>query len=430
MDTKQITILLWDNLENFNLPNTKKQYGSGSLYKNVIQFNSDDEFKEIFDKIDPSNLLVFCCHIEFENLNGYLDFRNSQIKQNFNIPEVIYLSSGDSIEAVTKLYKENEPTKVIKYSGLLNGIKLGEIKPFKKQNLLQQNVTTESFTKVPSEGYPQIDYAIITALYKDEFEEVKKLFNFDEKDIIDTGIIEYHVGTLKNNNFKKIVAAIPNATGMVDSAIVATQMLEFFRPKYLLMAGVCGGTSDMNFGDVVVGSQIYTFQKGKVSDLKGKNDNKIELYDRESKIIDYDHLYDEDGKHINISIEKFEIEHDSVISLDPNINSKIIRKQKDIQDLINEELKPFNRAIKIDLKPIACSTMVINKNGYFEDNIRSINRKTAAVEMESYGVARACTFANNGKTKSIIFKSVMDNMKNKGDEEKRFAAHTIATRMK
>ena len=91
--------------------------------------------------------------------------------------------------------------------------------------------------------------------------------------------------------------------------------------------------------------------------------------------------------------------------------------------------------IEIKQEPIACSTMVINKDGFFEDTIRGISRKTAAVEMESYGVARACHFANNGETVPIIFKSVMDFTKNKNDivekiDVKDFAASTSAQFMK
>jgi nucleoside phosphorylase len=79
--------------------------------------------------------------------------------------------------------------------------------------------------------------------------------------------------------------------------------------------------------------------------------------------------------------------------------------------------------------------MVINKKGFFEDTIKTINRKTAAIEMESYGVARACIFANEGKTKPIIFKSVMDKTFDKEDvknnvNNKKFAAYTSALFLK
>jgi nucleoside phosphorylase len=87
------------------------------------------------------------------------------------------------------------------------------------------------------------------------------------------------------------------------------------------------------------------------------------------------------------------------------------------------------------MAPIACSTMVINRRGYFEDTIRTVNRQTAAVEIESYGVARVCQSANGGATVPIIFKSVMDHTAKKTDfadgiKFKKFAAHTSALFLK
>jgi nucleoside phosphorylase len=96
---------------------------------------------------------------------------------------------------------------------------------------------------------------------------------------------------------------------------------------------------------------------------------------------------------------------------------KIKDKQSEIESQINQHIKSqsFETEVTIKIAPMACSTMVINKEGFFEDTIKSINRDTAAVEMESYGVARACEFANEGNTTPIIFKAVMDFTKDKKD---------------
>ena len=101
------------------------------------------------------------------------------------------------------------------------------------------------------------------------------------------------------------------------------------------------------------------------------------------------------------------------------------------QEINNTEIvKTWGSAINIHFEPMACSTMVINKDGFFEDHIKYIDRQTIAVEMESYGVARACQFGNEGKTNWVIFKSVMDNMNQKDDRAKRFAANTSALFLK
>jgi len=211
---------------------------------------------------------------------------------------------------------------------------------------------------------------------------------------------------------------------MVDSAIIATQMLEFFRPDYLIMTGVCGGSADYAFGDVIIASPIFAFQKGKVSDILQEDDKKekvrLELYNENNEIVDYDHLYDKDGNQIAISVEKFTPDNDAACELSISITDALHPKLENITEKINTEIKRTHmfaneKRIKVEIAPMACSTMVINKEGYFEDTIKSINRKTAAVEMESFGVARACRFANGGKTNFLIFKSVMDHTAHKAD---------------
>lgn len=435
MDLKKVTILLWDEPLNYNLPETKRQLGDGKLYAGVHQFNTFDEFQQILSSLEDDANIVICCHVKYSDFSTFFDFKNSEIKEKFQIPEIVYLSSGDSGTIMKKMYDSHKISfKVILYNELMKDIKLGEIKTTKLNYFLKNNNEEIVAIDRPNQNYPQIDYAVITALYNDEFEEVKKIFDFNDEDIIRTEKKEYYVGFLKSDKSKKIVVAIPTATGMVDSAIIATQMLEFFRPKYLLMSGVCGGKSGLNFGDIIVAKTIFTFQKGKISDILIQNEKgekkPIELHDKDGLVIDYDHLYDADGNQIAISIDKFEIEHDSIIELNTLVKDGIQRKKDEIRSMINSDLKPFDKAIEIYIEPIACSSMVINKQGYFEDRIKVVDRNTAAVEMESYGVARASAFANNGKTIPIIFKSVMDNMSAKDDKAKRFAAFTSAQFLK
>ena len=440
MELDKVTLLIWDDPLDYKSPETQRQLGYNEkdkdvkLYKDTKQFNSLSEFSKIWNELKDDDNLVFCCHVNYKDFSGYFDLQNSRILDEYPIAHPSYISSGDSGKVMKNLYdKYKISQQIILYNELMKGIKYDEknINIFTKKSVISKSVFYPKLKDSElSNYYPKIDYGLITALYKDEFEAVKKIFDFDERDIIRTEKKEYHIGYLKDDKSKKIVAAVPTSTGMIDSAIIATQMLEFFRPDFLFMSGVCGGKSDLDFGDIVIAKQIFTFQKGKLSDITNKEKHKIDLYDKSGNQIDYNHLYDEDGNQISISVEKFEVEHDSMIPLDTLVKDRIERKldaiKNDIEQLLKEQVTPLRKSIKIILEPIACSTMVINKGGYFEDNIKSINRNTAAVEMESYGVARACQFANNGETTPIIFKSVMDNMKDKDDKAKEFAAYTSA----
>lgn len=419
MNTKELTLIVLDEKENFEAEYTQDRIGK-ELYKDVIRIDSRAEFDLEISK-DENQPFILICHVfhaENENGNrhaGYAKLISSGIEDDYGV-KAILVSSGDSGEVMKNIFdSEGDRREVYNYNTILREVRAGRVISYNKHEL-------------KSNREFKFDYGIITALYKDEFEEVEKHFDWVTNRIV--GNKKYRIGHLKGNPEKKIVAAIPSATGMVDSAIIATQLLELFKPKFLLMSGVCGAVDGTNIGDIVVAKNIFTFQKGKVSDIKDGEGNPIELFDSNNNKVDYDKLFDANGKQIAISVEKFEVEHDAI--LDFQLLDFVEPELDKIKDEINKSqvLSVMKKKIDIHFEPMACSTMVINREGYFEDHIKTINRKTIAVEMESYGVARACQFGNEGKTKWIIFKSVMDNTKAKTDEAKTFAAHTSALFMK
>lgn len=429
---KEITLIVLDESENFNSEDTQLRLAR-ELWKDLKLIQNRQEFDKIYENLEPDEKFVLACHVFHTAgegkgpLRGYLNLDRTGIEQEFKISANL-ISSADSGE-VMKTLNTNEDVQrpVLKLTKLRKEIEAGHIAYHTKskiQSVVDSSLETSFDKKLNTYRNLGVDYGIITAMYKDEFEQLTTYFNWTED--FETGTKQYKIGNLKSNPQKKVVAAIPSATGMVDSAIIATQMCDFFRPKYLLMSGVCGGHADLKFGDIVVAKNIFVFQKGKISDVRDKKGNKIELFDKKQNLIDYDQLYDNDGKRIILSIEKFEREHDTIIEIDKLLKDKIEPKIEIIKDLINKELKAFDKSIDIHFEPMACSTMVINKEGFFESEIKVVDRKTAAVEMESYGVARATEYANDGKTKFVIFKSVMDNTKQKDDKAKIFAARTSA----
>lgn len=435
METRNVILLIWDTEENFRLESTQRNLGKelqsqkDLVFKEIKRFNSREQFIEIWEKISIDEKLVFACHVMCQDLSLLKEFTNTRIQEDFSIPAVFYVSS-DAVKAFQKWdesHKDSE--RFIYYDTLINNIKSGTISTFTKGMVSNQGARRH---------FPIIDYAIITALFDDEFEALKNIFSFPEEEEIHIGEKTYYIGYLKSNSEIKVVAGVPFNTGMVDSSIMATQMIEIFQPKYILMSGVCGGKrTACNLGDIIVAKNVYTFQKGKVSDIDDVKTNG--LYDKQGNVVDYDKLYDKSGNQIGISVERFEIEHDSMISLEHFVDSFNKHKRK-IATSINNEIEEsgfieLGYKLKIYHEPMACSTMVINKEGFFEDTLKTIDRKTIAVEMESYGVARACKYANEGKTKPIIFKSVMDFTYNKEDTKdkinyKKLAANTSAQFLK
>ncbi|HLO59242.1 MAG TPA: hypothetical protein VK179_10900 [Bacteroidales bacterium] len=438
MASTDITLLMWDTKENFNLEETQRNLGDEFVFKKKFSFNSKETFKSIWLALDDDEKFIFACHYKCADGSLYKSFQYSRIESEYNIPEIHYLSND--AEKASKNYQRTrkESERIVHYHSFMEKVTKNDIRIFTKKSIEIDILAVKK--EVENSKYPKIKYAIITALYDDEFEQVRKIFDFPENEEINIGDKTYYVGYLKTNQLIQVVAGIPFNTGMVDASIMATQMIEIFKPEYILMSGVCGGfKEDCNLGDIVVARNVYTFQKGKLSDIKTKNEKgelgKVELFDKFNNLIDYDNLYDKDGNQISINIEKFKREDDSVISID-HFKDKYDKYKNKIIDNINKKIKDdFPIKLKADIKlhyePMACSTMIIDKQGFFENNLKSIDRKTIAVEMESYGIARACRYANEGKTKPIIFKSVMDFTYDKMDATdqinwKKFAAFTSA----
>jgi len=428
MKPKEVVLFIYDTEENFNNQTNKLRLGN-NVFKDVILIQSSEDFKEQLEGLTDGQKFVLICHVfHQENADGvrhsgYLKFRGEGIEDEYEI-KAVFVSSGDNADVYKSMLDiEKERRLIYGYSDILNEIKEDKIVTYTKSIIMQ-------------EKRPEFEFGIITALYDDEFEEVKKFFVWDANDDIYLGNKRYWIGHLVGFPNRKVVAAIPNATGMVDSAIVATQMLEVFKPKFLIMSGVCGGKKGTNFGDIVLAKSILTFQKGKISSIKNPDQSPITLFDKNKKPLDYNHLYDKDGNQIKVNVESFEVEHDTIIEFDlqDSVQPELSRIRNEINNCIKTdqeiETKFKKKELNVHFDKMACSTMVINNDGYFEESIKTVDRKIVAVEMESYGIARACKFANFGNTKWIIFKSVMDNMTNKDDKAKKFAAKTSALFLK
>ena len=429
-----IVAVFYDEVSNFNAESTQLKIGK-ELFKEVAVVHSKQEFTALLERFSnrDQKFLFFVHLFHSDGKKGFFNFRNSKIAMEY--PDLLfhYISSAPK----NLMHQDGESYPVYSYDNF-HELVGSTFKPQKKAVIMGLNFEAEPRTdsKTPNNPadfsmtipgiYPKVQYAIITAMYQDEFEEIEGIIEWEKSLDIMTGKNLFRMGHLKGQPTRKVVAANPSSTGMIDISILATQILEFFRPDFILMPGVCGGKPGSQFGDIIVAKKVITFQKGKVSDVKDKQGNPLVLYDQSRNAIDYTKLEDIDGNQISISIEKFEIEHDGMPEIHSVVQALIEPAFENIKYKINQGMKAFNKNVNIYFDTMACSTMVINKKGYFEYNIKPADRKVVGVEMESDGVARAAQFANHGLTKFIIAKSVMDNMTEKNDAAKRLAAYTSA----
>jgi len=384
MRTKDVNILIWDDPENFNLQETQRSL-TNNLYKKVYQFNSKEEFLKILNELNDDDLVVICCHIKWTDFSGYLDFKNSSIEEEYSIPKVIYLSSGDSGEAMKSLRKKhNISESIIMYNELLKGIKADDIKPLTKNKLLNKQLDYVD----SNQSNLRCKYAVITALEENEMEKFRTIVVEEKKIANEKYLIQY--GHLKKDKDIKIVYASQQETGMIDAAIIATELIVNYKPEYLIMIGVLGGKpNEVNIGDVVIATRVFTIDKGKIDKLG------------------------------------FHKEAESSNILGAYI-TKIKSNKKNIERYVEDEDNTRNKDVKLHFGPIGCVRQVIDVEGYFKKEIQKIDRKAIALEMESYSIVRACKLANNGKTKPLIVKGVMDNTKDKSDNAKPYASFNSA----
>ncbi|MFZ4456743.1 MAG: hypothetical protein ACOYOT_11030 [Bacteroidales bacterium] len=433
MDTSKINLIVFDEQENFDKTRNFLGY-EGSTIKRLFCIQNELQIRDIIDnQLDDNDYIFLVIHVfgKSENLRGIQEFLASGISDKFPLLEYIYISDGAKQEDIQHSMITNDiiPVKeVFKYHQVKDGLKSDKFIAITKRELFANKFknTNNPEGNLSYKGNNHYQYAIFTALY-DEFEPLNSFITWDESKSIDTGTTVYKIGKIKNTK-KEVVGTWARKTGMIDAAILVTEMIHLFKPKFVIMPGVCGGEEKTNFRDIIVATDVFLLGKGKIKDVTEKepetnNSKKIELF-YDGVEFKKKYLTNKDGKPVDIIIEKFEKENNSEESCSEI--AYLIEPKND--DILKELNRPYTDQEKITIyfEPIACSLSVIDKEDYFECYIKSIDRKTKAVEMESYGVARAVKLANGGKTKFIICKSVMDKTSKKVDGYKKPAANISA----
>lgn len=275
----------------------------------------------------------------------------------------------------------------------------------------------KSIRNITKQEEEEVDYAITTALYHNELEEVLRAFGINTKS---RKIVGKYFAYKFTYNSKKILLMYQHKMGMVDSALLSSEVMLKYNPKYLFMPGVCAGSDKTHFGDVILAKRIDLFQTGKL-----KKD-KLHL---ESSTVDIDKLTIQTikayGKEIMKEIQK-EFSKKIQLEMIEEFESEF-EKKPELRDEIMSVFTNFKKRkniVPIDA-PTACSTFVVDKPGYFEHLRDTLDRKLIGLEMEGYGVARASEVINN-RTKAVMIKSVMDKGNEKSDFYKGFAAYVSA----
>ena len=253
------------------------------------------------------------------------------------------------------------------------------------------------------------DIAIITALPKPEFEAILRLgTNPWEEFQIENDFIHFYTTVFENNGKKRtIVAAFADQMGMVSSAYLATKILMYFQPSYLIMAGICAGIKDRNlgFGDILIAEQTWDYGSGKIVDKLGSDMKTIE-----------DVMLLPDTRPIQLSADlKAKVQH-------------FLLNATDLLDRIQNTWQGETPSTKLaaQIGPMASGSYVISSEQTLQQ-IKMQQRKLLGVEMEAFGVYYAAERTKDPICKAISIKSVTDyGDGEKNDKYQKYAAYTSA----
>lgn len=245
----------------------------------------------------------------------------------------------------------------------------------------------------------EIPYAIITTT-SPETDAVKKLCENWKTYQFNNDVNTYYAGDLKDgDNIKKIVTVQCCDMGMVSATVTALNLYLHFKPKYIFIVGIAAGIDNQNIGDIIVPNEVRNYTTGKYCERDGKS-----IFIPEPKILQLD--------------------------------SKIVRMINcDHSEILSEITKesPFSSdyILKLHSTPMACGSAVIASKSIVDEQINEHYRKSAALDMESYGVFYAAQSLCDNKPIAICVKSISDHAdgnknNNRSDIDQAYASYTSA----
>ncbi|RYU91783.1 5'-methylthioadenosine/S-adenosylhomocysteine nucleosidase family protein [Emticicia agri] len=404
-------------------------YESNSIINTIEKFSPETKYRVWIHLGIPSQLLNKST-LKESDVNAFFEtsiFDEKGIKYNF-----ITRNSKTQVDSLILKLQKLKPNFKGNVFPVVDAINAHldppdvEINEIPKQNNSVQNSQSlknnQPASNIILSSEPNLPTIVVINALQQEQDPMFNIF----KNVVKSDLLinkhKLNLRKLKNDNGKEIIIGFlrQDDMGMVDASILTSQAIEILKPKTIVMTGVCGGKPNninINYGDIIIPRQSFTFQFGKITESNKDDDSTI--FNKSLQVSPCGNL-----------ITNFSGDLDSIIS---NVKNNV-RKNKvlltKIQQ-INKHEKEVHKIINIDnlnshcAEDIACSTSVINKKGFFDDIIKENSRNAIAVEMESYGVARACQLSESG-TKCLIIKSVMDKSEGKNDIYKEYAAFTSA----
>jgi nucleoside phosphorylase len=248
-------------------------------------------------------------------------------------------------------------------------------------------------------GYGK-DVCIVTALRDPELLAIRDLpYGFGQARLLDN-ITYFHEGVLETaGEAYSIVASAAPSMGLVPAALHASKLVNEFRPRLLIMTGICAGVSGkVNPGDIILANPAWEWQSGK------------------RVVVDGEVRFQSDPRQLDVDrsiTARFEQMMD-----DPSVWAGIMGGWRGT--------KPAT-PLKGVIGPLASGSVVAADGTTIRDIQQTQHRKLVGLEMEIYGVYAAAREFPANSPLTFALKAVSDLADaEKTDDYQSYAAYTSA----
>lgn len=362
---------------------------------NIIEVKDTGNAKRILKK-EKIDLLILDIKIPINNGDESDPEGGRKLLEDIHLDDsikkpisIVGISSiDDSFNKVETTFKEHLWT-LLKFDRTSDNWKIG------LRNKIQYLIDRKN------EECPEVDIAIITALFDRELEAVLRLpCQWEELNIKNDSTIYYKGVITGNDKSLNILAASSSRMGMSASASLTTKICMTFKPKYIFMTGITAGIEGKGkFGDILVANPAWDWGNGKLTiDEEGNpifKSSPNQIYIK--------------GKYKEL-LKKISVNRDYV--------------DKIRNDWVGEN---SGEILSLHIGPVASGAAVL-EDPIIATSIKNQHRDLLGIEMEIYGMMLAVECLPEPQPISIAFKSVCDYADpNKNDKWQKYAAYTSAS---
>lgn len=252
---------------------------------------------------------------------------------------------------------------------------------------------------------PVADVAILCAIDDPELRQVLNALDpfktpdeWDNCEDIPRSVHVYRTGSIRSDAGEhiRVVAAASRHMGLTASALLTSEVVNYFRPTLVMMVGIAAGAdpADQSLGDILIAEQGYNYGSGKVK--QGG-------------------VFAPDFRQVEVKGELIGLLRQ--FGAVPVLSD--IRGRWPVQ-------RPLLPPLRWHLGPLGSADQVVDDN----DRVREVvshMRKLVGLDMETYAVYRACVDAPISERPLFVsLKSVCDFACQKNDNWQDYAAYTAA----